>query len=107
MSPALRPFEAAGGHLPALQAHSSPHSHQLSARHRQIAQGKQRDQLSRVLGQSFVAHLGKAKLIFDDSERGAPPKPAPQKIGANALQLSSGEFLTLKSRRGGGCAEFP
>ena len=73
LTPALRPFEAAGGHLPALQAHSSPHSHQLSARHRQIAQGKQRDQLSRVLGQSFVAHLGKAKLIFDDSERGAPP----------------------------------
>ena len=39
-------------------------------------------------------------------QRAAKPGSYTQKIGANALQLSSGEFLTLKSRCGGGCAEF-
>lgn len=52
-----------------LQTHSSPCSYQLPARHPKIIQGKQRDQLSGVLGQPFVAYLGKAKLALNDSER--------------------------------------
>ena len=69
MGSSLLLFQAAGGHLPLSQAHSSPHTHQLSARHPQIAQRKQRDQLRRVLGQPFVAHLGKAELTFDHPKR--------------------------------------
>ena len=63
----LRLFRTVGLPLPAFRA-SSPHSHKLSARHPQIAQGKQRDQLRRVLGQPFVTDLGETKLAFDDSE---------------------------------------
>ena len=65
----LRPVRTAGGHLPAWQAHSSPYALQLSARHPQIAQCKQRHEVRRVLGQSFVAHLDEAKLALDDSKR--------------------------------------
>ena len=36
--------------------------------HPHIAQGKQRYQLRRILGQAFVANFGKAKLAFDDRE---------------------------------------
>jgi hypothetical protein len=62
----LKPFEAAGRRLPVVQAHSPLHSHELSARHPQIGQRKQRHQLRRVLGQALVAHLGKAELALDD-----------------------------------------
>ena len=56
--------------LPRLQAHSSPGSLKNSPScHPQMAQGKQSDQLRRVLGESFVANLGEPKLAFDDPER--------------------------------------
>ena len=61
IAPGLRPFLAAGGRLPGLQAHSSLRSlKNLPSGHPQIAQGKQRDELSRVLGQATVSDLGKS-----------------------------------------------
>ena len=53
-----------------LKAHSSVRSlnNSLSG-HPQVAQGKQRDQLRRVLGQPFVAHLGKTELALDNAKR--------------------------------------
>ena len=70
VAPGLLPFQAAGVRLPALQAHSSLRSLKNSpSGHPQIAQGKQRDQLRRVLGQSLVANFGVAELALDDPER--------------------------------------
>jgi len=70
VAPGLLPFQAAGVRLPALRAHSFLRSLKNSpSGHPQITQGKQRDQLRRVLGQSFVANLGKAELALDDPER--------------------------------------
>ena len=42
---------------------------QITPRHPQIRQGKQRDQLRCVLGQATEAHLGVAKLALDHPER--------------------------------------
>jgi len=69
-APYLPPLQATAGRLPALQAHLSPCSlnNSLSG-HPQVAQGKQRDQLRRVLGQPFVAHLGKTELALDNAKR--------------------------------------
>lgn len=54
---------------PATHAHSSLRSlKNLSSGHSQIAQGKQRDQLSGVPGQSFVTNLGETELPFDNSK---------------------------------------
>lgn len=68
--PSLPTCGPAYGHLPLLQAHSSLRSckHWPSG-HPRIAQGKQRNQLRRVLSEPFVAHLGKAKLALDNSKR--------------------------------------
>ena len=43
--------------------------HERASGHPQIAQRKQRHQLSRILGQPFVAYLGKTELAFDDAKR--------------------------------------
>jgi hypothetical protein len=68
--PDSRPSQAAGGRLPALQTHSSQRALNNSfSSHPQVAQGKQREQLRRVLGQPFVANLGEAELTLDHSER--------------------------------------
>jgi hypothetical protein len=49
------PFQAAGGRLPALQTHSSQRTLKNSpSGHPQIAQGKQRDQLRRVLSRPAI-----------------------------------------------------
>ena len=70
VAPGLLPSEAAGGRLPALQAHSSLRSLNNSfSSHPQVAQGKQRHQLRRVLCQPFVANLGEAELALDHPER--------------------------------------
>jgi len=53
--------------LPELQVQSSPYPYQLSARRPQIAQGKHRDQLSRVLGQSL-----KVGTVMIDRTMGYP-----------------------------------
>ena len=47
-------FQASGGHWTAVHAHSSPGSQQMSSCHPHIAQRKQRHQLRRVLGQTFI-----------------------------------------------------
>lgn len=52
----------------ALQAQSSPDSHQMSPGHPQIAQRKQRRDLRGVLAQSAVADLGKSELPLDHPE---------------------------------------
>jgi len=69
-APNLQPLQAAAGRLAALQTLSSVRflNNSLSG-HTQIAQGKQRDQLRRVLGQPFVAHLGKTELALDNAKR--------------------------------------
>jgi hypothetical protein len=65
-----RPSQAAGGRLHALQTHSSQHSLNNSfSSHPQVAQGKQREQLRRVLGQPFVANLGETELTLDHPKR--------------------------------------
>lgn len=45
-----------------------PRPHERAARHPQIAQARQREQLRRFLVQTLVANLGKAKLALGDSE---------------------------------------
>ena len=68
--PDSRPSQAAGGRLPALQTHSSQRSLSNSiSSHPQVAQGKQREQLRRVLCQPFVANLGEAELTLDHPKR--------------------------------------
>ena len=65
-----RPSQVAGGRLPALQTHSSQRALNNSfSSHPQVAQGKQREQLRRILGQPFVANLGEAELALDHPER--------------------------------------
>jgi hypothetical protein len=65
-----RPSQAAGGRLHALQTHSSQHSLNNSfSSHPQVAQGKQREQLRRVLGQPFVANLGETELTLEYPKR--------------------------------------
>ena len=64
----LSVFEAVVGRLAALQAHSSLCPYELFARHPQIAQAKQREQLRGVLGKALVAHLCEAELALDDSQ---------------------------------------
>jgi len=63
------PFQASVGHLPAVHAHSSPCTQQMSSRHPHIAQRKQRHQLRRVLGLPFVADLGETELALDHAKR--------------------------------------
>lgn len=66
----LLPFQAVCGRLPALQAHSSKRPLKNSpSGHPQIAQGKQRDELRRILGQATVSDLAEPELAFDDPER--------------------------------------
>ena len=60
------PLEAPGGPLPAPQAHSSLCPYQMPAGHPQVRQRKQRDELRRVLCQTFVAHLGETELTLDN-----------------------------------------
>jgi hypothetical protein len=52
-----------------LRAHSSLSFQQMPARHPQIRQGKQRDELGRVLGQPSVAHLRVPELALEHTER--------------------------------------
>jgi hypothetical protein len=63
------PFQASVGHLPAVHAHSSPCTQQMSSRHPHIAQRKQRHQLRRILGRPFVADLGETELALDHAKR--------------------------------------
>jgi hypothetical protein len=62
------PFQASGGDLPAVHAHSSSCTQQMSSCHPHIAQRKQRHQLRRVFGQPFVANLGETELALDHPE---------------------------------------
>jgi hypothetical protein len=70
ISRTLRPlvglFEPPSGHLPKLQAHSScwPLNNSFS-HHPQVAQRKQRDQLSRVFDQAPIPIFAIAKLAFN------------------------------------------
>ena len=60
IAPGLRPVRAAGGPPPGLRAHSPLRPlHKPASGHPQIAQGKQRDQLRRVLGLPLVAGLNR------------------------------------------------
>jgi hypothetical protein len=63
------PFQASGEDLPAVDAHSSPCTQQMSSGHPHIAQRKQRHQLRRVFFQPFVANLGETELTLDHPER--------------------------------------
>lgn len=65
----LKPFQAVGGRLPGMQAHSSRVAYRLPACHPQLGQSEHRCQLHRVLDQSFVEHLGRTELAFDDPKR--------------------------------------
>ena len=58
------------GPLPVLQTHSSPGLvQQRSTCHPKNGKCRQRDQLRRVLGQAFVAKLGKSELTLENPER--------------------------------------
>ena len=56
--------------MPALQTHSSQRALNNScSSHPQVAQGKQREQLHRVLGQPFVPNLGETELTLNHPKR--------------------------------------
>ena len=52
-----------------VKRHPSPNAHQLSARHPEVRQRKQRDDLRRVLRHTAVAHLGEPELPLEHTER--------------------------------------
>jgi len=57
------------GALGPFRAHLSCRRHQMVSHFPQVGQCKQHLQLRRVLGQTPVAHFGKAELAFDDAKR--------------------------------------
>ena len=92
--PAGWPLQAAGGHLPALQTHSSLRSLKNSpSGHPQIAQGKQRDKLRRVPGKALVADLGEAELALDDAKWMLDPGPHAGLELLSLVQLAPGRVL--------------
>ncbi len=52
-----------------IHTHLSCICQQMSARHLQARQGKQHDQLQRILCQPAKAHVGLANLLLDHPER--------------------------------------
>ncbi len=70
LCPSCGLFGSVSGHLPTIQAHSYSSPLQNSfPYHPQIAQSKQGQQLSRVLGQLLVAGLAIAVLAFEYPKR--------------------------------------
>ena len=69
LRPLIGRFGSSLGHLPTLQAHSSPRPLNNSfSHHPQVAQRKQRDQLSRVFDQAPIPSLAIAELALDHPE---------------------------------------
>ena len=97
ISPVLVLCGAVFGPLPVLQAHSCLQVLQYSlARHPQVRQGEQGEQLHRVFLEPPVAHLGVAKLAFDHPKRmfDLGPDAGLELLGL-LKQLAPGRILVL------------